>query len=147
MCSDEVLVERPLLNSPLNGPRTFQTIDTADLAKAHGGWKEGAWGNGDNLLPFRKKWCEWPKSQFPRKVETANNSSWQLPLATNFTFLTINLNFWVAGENANMEYPPHLLLGAVQALPQKQRSRHVSPSSKHEDGPWTSPSRNTCLLL
>jgi len=37
MCSDEVLVERPLLNSPLNGPRTFQTIDTADLAKARGG--------------------------------------------------------------------------------------------------------------
>lgn len=43
---------------------------------------------------------------FPRKVELltiqVDNRHWQ----ANFTFLTINLNFWVTGENANMEYPP-----------------------------------------
>lgn len=39
---------------PLNGPRTFQTIDTADLAKAHGGWKENLrkWGQ---FITFQKE--------------------------------------------------------------------------------------------
>lgn len=73
------------IESPLNGPRTFQSIDTADLAKAYDGWEERGLGHVDNLLFFKKrekKWYVWPKSQFSRKVEAANNSSWQPPIAT-----------------------------------------------------------------
>lgn len=128
--------------SPLNGPRTFQTIDTTDLTKACGGWEEGDWGNGANLLPFRKKWCEWPKSQFPLKVETANNSSWQLPMGTQLCFSPYKLESLGYLRECKNGVPPLYCLDHFQPYPQMQRSRHQSPFSRHEDGPQASPSQS-----